>query len=161
MAKKHTKKTAKKSKGWLTPKNQINRWLKQTTQHILQGDYPAVIQTCQRILRYVPPTAPERAEALEHLATAYTMNRQFEEAYQTLSQLLALTPQYAHLWYNRGMTGRYTLRLVQAIYDLEKAVELETNPAQRAKFSEILAETRIMAESERALRGPGFTLEQL
>jgi hypothetical protein len=40
-------------------------------------------------------------------------------------------------------------------------VELETDPTQHKKFTEILAQTWEMVESERALRGPGFTLEQV
>jgi tetratricopeptide (TPR) repeat protein len=115
-------KKQKKQKGWLIPQKQVNDWLGQATHQILQGDYPGVIQTCQRILRYAPAKATERAEALEHLATAYTMLKRFEDAYQILSQALEITPQYTHLWYNRGLTGRYTMRMVQAVRDFEKAV---------------------------------------
>ena len=162
MAKKRKKRTPKrKQKDRLVSKKQLDQWLEQATHQIMQQDFPAVVKTCRRILRYAPPKTEARGDALEHLAGAYTMLNQFEEAYQTLSQALEIKPQYAYMWYNRGLTGRYTMRLVQAMRDFEKAVELETDPGQRKKFTEILAQTREMAESERALRGPDFTLEQL
>ncbi len=162
MAKKRGKRTQKKKqKGWFVPKKQINNWLNQAVNQIMQQDYPGAVQTCRRILRYAPSKSEEWAEAMEHLATAYTMLKQFEEAYQTLSQVLEINPRFAHMWYNRGLTGRYTMRLVQAVYDFEKAVELETDPQQRKNYIEILTETRQMAEEERALRGPDFSLEQL
>jgi tetratricopeptide (TPR) repeat protein len=162
MAKRKTKKTQPgKQKGWMAPKKQVHSWLTQATRQVLEQAYPRVVQTCQRIVRYAPANSPERAEALEHLATAYTMLKQFEEAYQALSQALEINSQHAYLWYNRGLVGRYTMRLVQALHDFEKAIELEKDPDQREKFIEILAETRQMAEGERALRGVDFTLEQL
>ncbi len=160
MAKKRRTKKSKR-KGWLVSKKQVATWLNQAVAQILQQDYPGVIQTCQRILRYVPPQAKERGDALEHLATAYTMLKQFEGAYQALSQALEINPNYTHLWYNRGLTGRYTMRLVQAVHDFEEALEREADPEMREKYTEILAQTREMAEQERALRGSDFTLEQL
>ncbi|MBN1991883.1 MAG: tetratricopeptide repeat protein [Anaerolineae bacterium] len=142
-------------------KKQDNNWIDQANAQLRRQDYQGLVQTCRRVLHDAPAKSQKRADALEYLASAYTMLSQFEEAYQALSQALEIKPQYAHLWYNRGLTGRYTMRLVQATRDFEKAVELETDPTQRTKFTEILAQTREMAESERALRGPGFTLEQL
>lgn len=162
MTKERKKRASKrKQKDRLVPKKQIDQWLEQATGQMIQQDFPAVVKTCRRILRYAPRKTEARGDALEHLASAYTMLSQFEEAYQTLSQALEIKPQYAHLWYNRGLTGRYTMRLVQATRDFEKAAELETDPRQRKKFTEILAQTREMAENERALRGPDFTLAQL
>lgn len=162
MAKKRKKGITKgRPKGWLVSKKQVEEWLDQATNQILQEDYAGTVQTCRRILRYVPGPAAERGEALEHLATAYTMLKQFEESYQTLSQALEISPHLARLWHNRGLTGRYTLRLVQAVHDYEKAVELESDPGMRQKFAQILAQAWEMAESERALRGPDFTLAQL
>ncbi len=136
-------------------------WIDQANEQLKGQDYEGLAQTCQAVLRDASPKSQKRADALEYLAGAYTMLKQFENAYQTLSQLLEIDPHPAYFWYNRGMTGRYTMRLVQATYDLEKAVSLEKEPAQRQKFIELLAQTREMAESERAMRGPDFTLEQL
>ncbi len=136
-------------------------WINQANEQLKRQDYQGLAQTCQDVLRDAPPKSQKRADALEYLAGAYSMLKQFENAYQTLSQLLEIDPHPAYFWYNRGMAGRYTIRLVQATHDLEKAVSLEKDPAQRQKFIELLAQTREMAESERALRGPDFTLEQL
>jgi len=162
MAKKGKKRTTKgKQRGWLIPKKQVRVWINQAGEQVLQQDYTAAIQTCRRILRYVPAKSAERAEALEHLGAAYTMLKQFEAAYQAVSQALEITPHQAHLWYNRGLIGRYTMRLVQAAQDFEKAGTLEAGRQQGQKYAEILVSTREMAESERALRGPDFTLDQL
>lgn len=162
MAKRRSKRTSKrKQKDWLVSQKQVNHWLNQATDQIMQGNYDGVIKICRRVLRYAPPQSSERGEALEHLATAYTMQKQFEVAYQTLSQALEINPHHAYVWYNRGLAGRYTLRLVQAIHDFEKAVELEKDPVVRGKYTEVLVQTREVAEKERAMRGPDFTLEQL
>jgi len=161
MAKKRSKRTSKKQRGWLVPKEQVNTWLNQASDQILQGDYDDVVKTCQRILRYAPAQASERAEALEYMASATMMLKRFEDTYQVLSQALAIAPQYGRIWYNRALSGRLTLRLVQAVDDLEKAIELETDPELRKKYSEVLSQTRELAERDRALRGPDFTMEEL
>jgi len=154
------KRNPKQRKQFVLKKQDIN-WIDQANAQIRRQDYQGLAQTCRRILRDAPSKSQKRADALEYLASAYTMLKQFENAYQTLSQLLEIDPRPAYFWYNRGMVGRYTMRLVQATRDFEKAVELEKDPAQRQQFIELLAQTREMAESERAIRGPDFTLEQL
>ncbi len=53
------------------------------------------------------------------------------------------------------MAGLLIKELVQAIHDLEK------EPVQCQKFVELLPQTRALAKSERSMRGPDFTLEQL
>jgi Flp pilus assembly protein TadD len=156
-----TKKKKSSERNWLVPKKQVIQWLNVAANQMMAQNYARVLITTKRILNYVPAQAPERADVLEVMAGAYTMQHQFEEAYQALSQALGIAPHHAHSWYNRAMVGRYTLRLAQAALDLEKALELEKNPANRAKWSDLLTQTRDMAESERALRGPEFTLEQL
>ncbi len=160
MAKRKRKRNPKQKKRFVLKKQDIN-WIDQANEQIRRQDYQGLAQTCRRVLLDAPPKSQKRADALEYLASAYTMLKQFESAYQTLSQLLEIDPRPAYFWYNRGMTGRYTMRLVQATRDLEKAVELEKDPAQRQQFIELLAQTQEMAESERAMRGPDFTLEQL
>lgn len=162
MAKKRGKRAIRnKKERWLIPKKQVNRWLDQANDQLMEGHYENVLKTCHRVLRYAPPQTPERGDALEHMGTAYTMLKQFEDAYQALSEALKINPHHAYLWYNRGLVGRFTVRLVQAIYDLEKAVELEKAPQVHQKFAEVLAQTQELAEEERAIRGPDFTLEQL
>jgi len=157
MAKK--KKPARKK--WLAPKRRINQWLTKASEQILAQDYTGALVTDNRILKYVPPGASQRVEALDYIASAYTMQRQFEEAYQAVSQALEIAPDRAYNRYNRALLGRYTMRLVQALFDLEKAVDLTKDPVQRQEWTELLEQTRAMAESERIRRGPDFTLEQL
>ena len=158
---KRKRKRSSKQRTWGGPKKRAVHWLDQANEQLEQQDYKGLAQTCWRILLTASPKSQKRADALEYLATAYTMLKQFEEAYETLSQLLEINPRLPYVWHNRGMVGRYTLRLVQATRDFEKAVALEKDPIQRQKFIELLTQTREMAESERALRGPDFTLAQL
>jgi Flp pilus assembly protein TadD len=155
------KKKRKSQKGWLVPKKQVNHWLTQASDQLLDENYQEALQTARRVLRYVPATSRERVEALEYLATAQTMLRQFEDAYQTLTVATELAPEVSRFWYNRALLGRYTSRLAQAVFDLEMAVELEPASPQRDKWADLLVETRELAEGERALRGPDFSLEQL
>ena len=124
-------------------------------------DYDGVIRTCRRVLRYVPAQAKQRARALDHLSIALMMQQEFEEAFAALSEAVTITPDEAYLWHNRGLASLYTIRYGQSVLDLERAVELETNPDLIAEFTKVLADARKMAEHERALRGPNFTLEAL
>lgn len=162
MAKKKNKRSQGSTpKGWLISPQQVEQWLALAVDQLIRQDFAGVVQTCQRVLRYAPPGSQARGEALEHLGTAYSMLKQFEAAYQALSQALEINPHLSYLWYNRALNGRFTIRTVQAVRDLEKAVELETAPQLREKWTDLLAQTREIVESERALRGPNFTLDQL
>lgn len=118
-------KKRKKRKKLLISQKQLNDWLNKATNQVFTENYAGAIQTSQRILRYVPHNSPKRAEALERLATAQTMLKDFHPAYEAISKALEITPDYAHLWYNRGLLSRHTMRSAQAVSDFEKAVELE------------------------------------
>ncbi len=59
------------------------------------------------------------------------------------------------------MTARFTMRLVRSLRDFERAESLDADGVLAGKLAEVLPFARSAAESERALRGPGFTLDQL
>jgi hypothetical protein len=54
----------KRPKGWLMDAEQINAWLYQAADQLRDEDYKGVIQTCKRILRYLPKKDKVRTETL-------------------------------------------------------------------------------------------------
>jgi tetratricopeptide (TPR) repeat protein len=155
------KKKHSKSKSQTSMAPEIARWLNQAALQLTQGDYAGTLATTQRILSRGTPTRAQRVEALGHAGIAYSMLQQYDEAFSVLSQALTLTPNDAHIWYNRAMACRFTMRTGQSLRDFEHAINLEQDPALLERIAEELAFSRRMAEESRALRGLDFSLEQL
>jgi tetratricopeptide (TPR) repeat protein len=65
------------------------------------------------------------------------------------------------LWYNHGMTARYTTRFGQSLRTFEQAAALDVDGVLADKIAEALPFARSLADHELALRGPHFTLDQL
>ncbi len=120
--------------------------MNQANAQVIRGDYVAAIDTCQRLLRSLPPKATQRAEVLDYLGTAQGMLHNFPEAYEAYTEALSLTPGDAQVWYNRGMTCRFTMRSGQSVHDFEQAVALNRNPALTKQFAEALTDSRTFAE---------------
>ncbi|MEW5961914.1 MAG: hypothetical protein AB1801_29685 [Chloroflexota bacterium] len=160
MAKKKKSKPSK-WRGWLISPQQVERWLDLAADQLAAEKYTGVVRTCRRVLRYVPPNVKQRAQALDYLSIALMMQQEFADAYAALSEAVTITPDNAYLWYNRGLASLYTMRYGRSVLDLERAVALETEPDLIADYTAVLADARLMAEHERALRGPDFTLEAL
>ena len=139
----------------------IATWMNQASAQVMRGDYVAAIDTCQRLLRSLPPKAPQRAEVLDYLGAAQGMLQHFPEAYEAYKEALSLTPGDAQVWYNRGMACRFTMRSGQSVRDFEQAVALNRNPALAKQFDEALQDSRRFAEMSLQIRGPDFTLDQL
>src|SRR5437667_12804472 len=89
------------------------------------------------------------------------MLQNFPQAYDALSEALTLEPKNADLWYNRSTTNRYMMHLGQALWDIERAAELNTRSDVAERIAKDLQFSREMAEKSMKLRGPDFTLEQL
>ena len=68
-------------------------------------DYKGEIQTCKRVLRYLPQKDKVRAETLGYLGTAYAVRKESEEAYQTFDQAVKINPEDAYLWFNYGLAA--------------------------------------------------------
>lgn len=162
-AKKSLSKRPLAKKGWLVSPRQIEDWLRQASNQLVEGKHNQVITTCQRILRVAPPDATTmRAEALQYLGAAQAMLQNYYDSYDAFTQALAFTPDDPRLWYNRGMTCRFVGRMGQSQRDLELALELESPDNKLAgRMAEDLKVSRDFAEQSRALRGTDFTLDQL
>ena len=89
------------------------------------------------------------------------MLQNYPQSYTVLTEALELAPNNAELWYNRGMSSRYTMRLGRSFRDFTRAVELNKRAELSEQFNEALKFSREMAEKSIKLRGPNFTLDQL
>lgn len=155
------KKKYPRSKSQTSTAPEIALWLDQAATQLAQTNYAGTLATTQRILSRATPTRAQRVEALSYAGIAYSMLQEYDAAFTALSQALALDPNDAHLWYNRAMACRFTMRTGQSLRDFERAMHLEQDPALLEKMTDELAFSRKMAEASRALRGLDFTLEQL
>ncbi len=154
-------KRAKQKKSSLTPASQVDKWINQANYQLVKGDYAAAIEACQRLLSYLPQKASQRAEVLDYLGTAQSMLQNFPESYEAYTEALSINPRDAQLWYNRGLSSRFTARIGQSVRDYERAVELNRNPELTERFAKELKFSRELAGKAMKERGPNFTLEQL
>jgi tetratricopeptide (TPR) repeat protein len=151
----------KKPKGWLVGQKQVDDWQNLANRQVVQKEYDAAQRTIRRIMRYIPKNDIVYAESLGSLATIHALQHEFEESYRLFSEALEIDPENAYLYYNRGLTARFTSRTGQSLLDLEYAADLEGDGNMAQKFQEALELGRKIALSEIQLRGPGFTVEQL
>jgi tetratricopeptide (TPR) repeat protein len=151
----------KRKKHVPAPLSQFDKYFDLAGYQILQKDYDEAVATCESLLSYLPQRARQRAEVLDLLGTAQTMLQNFPQSYAAYTQALALAPEDAVLWFNRGMASRFTSRFGKSLCDYERALQLNSNPELRKKMEQELALARSLAEQSRKLRGPNFTLAQL
>lgn len=143
------------------PRKTLEKWLTKASLQLLREDYGRAILTCQRVLRSVTENDPRRAEALRYLGTAHAMKSENQHAFEAFSEALALEPNAFDVWYNRGLASLFTSRLGQAFKDFSKAATLCTEVSFKQRIVEQLEFTEHAVREACALRGPGFTLEQL
>jgi len=148
-------------RGWLISPKQISVWLSQAEQQLVNKDFRRVKITCRRILKYVPPDSTAYGDAQSYLGIACAMSQDYDCAYAAFTAALAIFPERSDLWYNRGVASRFTMRMGQAVRDLERAIALETNSKVLADYQEELQVSWDMARQEMAFRGPDFTLDEL
>lgn len=141
--------------------SQADRLFDLVGQQIFQGNYTEAVINCERLLKILPRNASLRADVLEQMGTAHAMLQNFPQSYAAYTEALSLNPHSAELWYNRGMTSRFTSRFGKSLRDYERAQELNTRPELTKKIEEELKVARKVAEGSRKLRGPDFTLDQL
>jgi tetratricopeptide (TPR) repeat protein len=154
-------KRAKQKKGSTAPVSQVDKLISLANYQLVKGDYAAAVETCQRLLSYLPQKTSQRAEVLDYLGTAQSMLQNFPESYEAYTEALSINPRDAQLWYNRGMASRFTVRIGQSVRDFERAVELNRNPELTERFAKELKSSRELAEMAIKERGPDFTLDQL
>jgi tetratricopeptide (TPR) repeat protein len=92
---------------------------------------------------------------------AHAMLQNFPQAYDILTEALTLDPNNADVLYNRCNVARFTGRIGQSLYDIERASELNTRSELKEKISNSLQLSRELVEKSIRLRGPDFTLTQL
>jgi tetratricopeptide (TPR) repeat protein len=148
-------------KGWRASPQQVEAWLDKTEQQLMGERYKGAVQTAQQVLRHVPEDSRPGGEALRLLGNALAMLQDFEGSYKALSRALEVRPEDANTWYNRALSCQFTTRTGQALRDMERAIELESNPRSRRIYEKALASTQKIVDKQIALRGPGFTLDQL
>ncbi len=159
MAKKS--KSSKQKKSVVTNLSQVDRYLDAIGQQIIRKNYAEAVTLCEALLRYLPPHAPQRADALSQLGVAQSMLQNFKESYAAFTAALALDPTNAELWYNRNTASRFNSRFGQALRDIECAIELNTRSELTKKFEEDLKFNRDLVKKSIKLRGPNFTVDQL
>jgi len=158
---KKSKPSKQKKSATTSLSSQADRYLDLVGHQIFQGDYAGAVINCERLLNYLPKSAPQRVDALEQLGTAHGMLQNFPQSYAAYTEALSLAPNNAELWFNRGMASRFTSRFGRSLRDYERAKELNTRPELAKKLEEELRFARELAGKTLKLRGPDFTLDQL
>jgi tetratricopeptide (TPR) repeat protein len=154
-------KSSKQKKSIITNPSPADKQIDLIERQIIQENYAEAVTLCERLLNYLPPYAPQRVDALMHLGTAQAMQQNYPQSYRTFTEALKLAPNDADLWYNRGMSSQYTLRVGQSLKDFTRAVELNKRDELKEQFDDALKFSQKMAKESIKLRGPNFTLDQL
>src|SRR5947209_18333487 len=95
-------KRPKQKKHFITGPSQADRWLDLIGHQLLEGDYTEAIDSCERLLNYLPRNAPQRAMVYDQLGTAHAMLQNFSQSYDAYNEAVRLTPNTAEFWYNRS-----------------------------------------------------------
>ncbi len=139
----------------------VDKYFDLIGHQIFQGNYAEAVANCERLLNYLPKHAKQRVDVLDQLGTAQGMLQNFPQSYAAYTEALALDPNNAELWFNRGMASRFTSRFGRSLRDYERAKELNTRPELPEKLEEELKFARELAGKTLKLRSPDFTLDQL
>lgn len=154
-------KSQKKPKGWLVGKQQIVDLLHKASSQLAAQDYEGAVQSCKRIVLYVPKHDKVRADALGMMGLAYAIQKKFEESYQALSEAVQISPDDSHLLFNRGHSARLTSRTGQSLRDFENVRVMKQDAMIAKKIEPELEIARKIASSEMKLRSEDFSLDQL
>lgn len=139
----------------------LSTWQHRAAALLAANDYAGAMRLCRRALKVAPPGSIERAEVLCNLGVAQMQAQQFEEAYDTYTEAIAIAADDADLYYNRAIAARLTLRVGHSVRDMERAVALSAEEATAADWTAELSRGYDLAQAEIDLREPGFTLDQL
>ena len=154
-------KKQKRPKGWLVGKQQIDDLLAKASSQLADRDFDRAIQTCKRVLQYLPKKEKVRAEALGMIGMAYAIQNKFDESYQALSEAVEIDPDDSYLLFNRGLSARFTSRTGQSLRDFERVSQMKQDQMVAERIKDELETAREFALSEMKLRGEGFTLDRL
>jgi Flp pilus assembly protein TadD len=135
--------------------------LEQATSQLTGNQFEATIRTCEAALALPTLHNFQRAELLNCLGTAHMMLKNYSAAYDAFSATLKILPGDPYLWYNRGISSHFTMRSGQAHHDFQQAAALEGSGDMAASYTQAVQQSGQVVQRHLALRGPGFTLEQL
>ncbi len=144
-----------------TRPHDIDRWLERSGQQIVAADYTGAIATAQRVVRAPIASSQQRAEAFDRIGGACMLLQRYEDAFLAVTAAIELIPDTAVLWFNRGITARYTTRIGQSLRDFEHAATLDQEGLLAEKLAEVLPTAQSFVADSLALRGSDFTLDQL
>lgn len=154
-------KVQKQPKGWLVGRQQIDDWLAKATMQLSAQEYDGAVQTCRRILKYIPKKDKMYAEVLGTMGMALALQKKFEESFQTLSEAVRIDTEDSYLLFNRGLSARFTSRSGQSLRNFEQVAVMKKDGMITGKIEEELEFARKIALSEMKMRGKDFTLDQL
>ncbi len=143
------------------PAGFLEQQIRHAQYQMLQGDFADAITTCEPLLSYLPRSSLG-IEVLALLGLAHGMLQHYEESYELFTEALPLAPTNAELWYNHGLSCRYTTRVGQAVRSFEQAVALagKTTSELSGKFAQELERSRKELEEAMQAYGEDITLGQ-
>jgi regulator of sirC expression with transglutaminase-like and TPR domain len=109
---------------------------------LMAGQEGAARALCEQALAEAPLDWPGRLNALQMLARVARRQRDWPRALEVLNEVLALVPDAAAEWYQRGLVERSLAQWDAALADMEQAVACARDDAERAHFAQGLAVTR-------------------
>ena len=112
-------KHSKRKKKVTASPSQADKYFDLIGHQIFQGNYAEAVTNCERLLNYLPARAPQRVDVLDQLGTAQGMLQNFPQSYASYTEALSLDPNNAELWFNRGMSSRFTSRFGRSLRDYE------------------------------------------
>ena len=115
---KKSKQSKHKQKVTASP-SQVDKYFDLIGHQIFQGNYAEAVANCERLLNYLPQHAHQRVDVLDQLGTAQGMLQNFPQSYAAYTEALLLNPNNAELWFNRGMSSRFTSRFGRSLRDYE------------------------------------------
>ena len=152
---------SKQKKSIAPHSSSIDKYSKIIENQLIQGDYAEAVANCERLLNFLPQQAVQRADVLAKLGTAHGLLQHYHQSFNILTEALSLDSKNAELWFNRGMSSLYIIRIGQAFKDFTRASELNKRADLAENLEKALKFSREMVEQSLQLRGPGFTLDQL
>jgi tetratricopeptide (TPR) repeat protein len=162
MAKKRKRKKRRTYRpGWSASTRQVDAWLDELEGQMVDRIYEDAVETARRVLRHVPEGSRPYGLANYFLGTALAMLQDFDEAYEALTEALAVDPNDASAWYNRGIALRSLLRTGEALRDVEQALAIEKDPELCSVYEEEQTFLSDIVEEQVAMRGPTCTMDQL
>jgi|SRR5450755_2284893 Flp pilus assembly protein TadD len=130
----------------------------------VQHDWSEMVDIARKLLNNFSLEPEQRVAVLGTLGTAYAGLNEYEQAYEALTEALAINPDDPHVLYERGTIAWRASRSGQYACDIERAAELigsdKTHSLARAVQIELKKSRKLLKEALRK-RGSDFTLDQL